>query len=211
LNEPGPLRSNTVFAFSLCLFGSVAQSAALTVLIPPTIPGTISILRDLLFIYIALGVITFVYWLVHTPDYTAINRPPLGIQLMTLQIAILGLVFVIEGIVLLLLPVAGIVGIVLAGLGIGFFKLAKGLIDGDVWALEIMLVVTAIGIIAGIVLGLVVSQLSFGIPLLSLFQLWYLRRPNVAKFFDVESTYPRSSYGLKEAGRELARISEGSI
>lgn len=181
------MRSNTVFVLSLTLFGEVIQFSALTTLIPPTVPGTIENIRDFLFVYVALGIIAFAYWLIHRPDYAIMDQKPLGIALLVLQNAVLGLVLVIEGILLLFLPVLGIIGVASAGIGIGLFKLAKGLFDGEFWALEIMFVLTVIGIISGIVIGFVVSPYGFGIPLPSLFQLWYLRRPNVSKFFETHS------------------------
>lgn len=201
------MRSNTVFLFSLTCFGEVAQASLLEVLIPPTIPGSVDTLRVFLGGYTALGVIGFIYWLVNKPDYRAIHDRPLGITLMMFQVAVLGVGFLIEGVLWLFLPVIGIVGVVLAGLGIGFFKLAKGIADGDVWALEIMFVLTVVGIIAGIILGLAFSQFYFGVPLISLFQLWYLRRRNVSNFFGLGST-DMSSQRLQELGRDLARFDD---
>ena len=199
------LRSNTVFVLSLCLFGEVIQYSALTMLNPPTIPGTTETIRGLLVVYIALGVIAFGYRFVNQPDYTALSQKPLGIALMMVQNAILGVGFVIEGLILLFLPVPGITGIVLAAIGIGFFKLAKGLSDGHAWALEVMLVLTVIGILGGVVVGIIVSQLGFGIPILSLFQLWYLRRSNVADFFNIDSL-AKSSQQMQELARRVARF-----
>jgi len=69
----------------------------------------------------------------------------------------------------------------------------------------LLLALTLIGIVAGVVLGIIVSQQSFGIPLLSLFQLWYLRRQNVLSYFDMESS-ARSSQEIQEFARKLTRI-----
>ena len=93
---------------------------------------------------------------------------------MVFENAVLGLGFFIEGLVLLFLPILGIVRVAFSGLGVGFIMLAKGLLDGKLWALQVMLALTLIGMVTGVVLGIIVSQQSFGIPLLSLFQLWYL-------------------------------------
>ena len=203
--ESDLLRSNTVFLLSLTMFVGVLQDWTLTRFIPPTVPGTIDNARVILVIYIALGVIAFAYWLVNKPDYTTLSRRPLGIELMVLENAVLGLGFFIEGLVLLFLPILGIVGVAFLGLGVGFIMLAKGLLDGKLWALQVMLALTLIGIVAGVVLGIIVSQLSFGIPLLSLFQLWYLRRQNVLSYFDMESS-ARSSQEIQEFARKLTRI-----
>jgi hypothetical protein len=101
--------------------------------------------------------------------------------------------------------VLGIFGVVFAGLGIGFIMLAKGLLDGELWALQIMLILTLIGTVAGVVVGIIVSRQSLGIPLLSLFQLWYLRRQNVSNYFQIDSS-AKSSQHLQEHARELARF-----
>jgi hypothetical protein len=188
------------------MFVGVLQDWTLTRFIPPTVPGTIDNARDILVIYIALGVIAFAYWLVNKPDYTTLSRRPLGIELMVLENAVLGLGFFIEGLVLLFLPILGIVGVAFSGLGVGLIMLAKGLLDGKLWALQVMLALTLIGMVAGVVLGIIVSQQSFGIPLLSLFQLWYLRRQNVLSYFEIESS-AKSSQEIPELARKLTRIS----
>lgn len=206
LRESDLLRSNTVFLLSLTMFVGVLQDWTLTRFIPPTVPGTIDNARDILVIYIALGVIAFAYWLVNKPDYTTLSRRPLGIELMVLENAVLGLGFFIEGLVLLFLPILGIVGVAFSGLGVGFIMLAKGLLDGKLWALQVMLALTLIGMVVGVVLGIIVSQQSFGIPLLSLFQLWYLRRQNVLSYFEIESS-AKSSQEIPELARKLTRIS----
>ena len=179
--------------------------SALSILTPPTVPGTTKSIQDLLIIYIALGVIAFGYWFIKKPDYTARSQKPLGIALLVVQNVILGLGFVIEGLLLLFLPVPGIIGVVFAGIGIGFFKLSKGLWDAHAWALEVMLVLTVIGILVGIVVGIITSQLGFGIPILSFFQLWYLRRPNVGDFFNIDSL-TKSSQQMQELARRVARF-----
>ena len=100
---------------------------------------------------------------------------------------------VLVGLLLLFLPVVGLLGLFAGGIGLGFLFLAKGLWNGKGWSLEIIFVLTAIGIIAAVVFLLLYGT---GAPILAAYQLWYLGRPHIRNFFDtIDRTTP--SWGYK--------------
>ena len=179
------------------MFSQVVQYWGLTRLFPPTVPGTIDNVRDIQIIDLAIGAIALIYWLVNKPDY-ALSQKPLGVIFLAAQNALLGVAFVLEGVFLLFVPVLGIIGVGIAGCGLGLCWLSKGLFEGEDWALTVMIVITIIGILAGVAAWLIISPLALGIPVLSLFQLWYLLRPNVSRFFQQESGYSSQSSPMRQ-------------
>ena len=168
-----PRRSSIVLLFSLSSFGSAAINVLLTIFALPLIPRAADALRFSSVIDASIGFIALVYWFVDRPNYATRSRP-FGVTLLGVEIILVGVIWISAGVFLLFLPVIGIIGLIIAGLGLAFFKLGKGLWDGKKWSHEIMLVLSAVGIIVSVVLGN---------PILAVYQLWYLRRPHVSNYF----------------------------
>jgi len=174
----GPRRSSTVLLLSLSAFGSAALNLLPGIFAIPSIPGAADALRFNVVIGATIGLVALVYWFVNKPDYATRSRP-FGVTFLAVETILIGLVSISEGVFLLFMPVVGIIGVIIAGLGLGFFKLGKGLWDGKEWSREIMLVLSAIGIIISFVLEFA----GLGNPILAIYQLWYLRRPYAANYF----------------------------
>ena len=171
-------RPSTVLLLSLSSFGSAALNFLLTIFAVPSIPGAPNALRFNVVIDATVGSIALIYWVVEKPNYATRSRP-LGVTFLAVETILVGLISISAGIFLLFLPVIGIIGLIIAGLGLAFFKLGKGLWEGKEWSREIMLVLSAIGVISSVVL----EFRGAGNPILAIYQLWYLRRPHVSNYF----------------------------
>ncbi len=136
----------------------------------------------------ALAIISLAYWGIAQPREPMSTRP-LGITILAVENLIGGLILGLAGILLLLLPVLGIIGAGAVVVGVGLVYLGRGLWNGREWALTVETVVTVIAIISGF------AAVAFhqGNPTLAIFQLWYLRRPNVEEFFQDTTTMRSSS------------------
>jgi len=175
------LRSTVVFLLSLCFYASAMVNALFAVLAASSISLDLVSLEIGVVLDIVAGSLALIYWSYHKPDYVA-NARPLGVSITAVESGLIGIILVVEAIILLFLPVVGILGVLVGAVGVGFFKLGKGLWDGKGWAQEIMMLLSVIGIIVSLVL----LPRGEGNPILSLFQLWYLRRPHVSQFFGGE-------------------------
>lgn len=194
----GPRRSRTVLLLSLSAFGSAALNLLPAIFTIPNIPGAADALRFDVVIDATIGLVALAYWFVDKPNYATRSRP-FGVTLLAVETILVGLVSISEGVFLLFLPVIGIIGVIIAGFGLVFFKLGKGLWDGKEWSREIMLVLSALAIIISFVLEFA----ALGNPILAIYQLWYLRRPYVANYFRLayavtpevskESVFPEDS------------------
>ena len=104
---------------------------------------------------------------------------PLGVTLIAILTVIGGLIFLSSGLVLLIVGI----GIVLLALGIAFLVMAYGLWKGKGWAWTITLILSVIGIIAGIA-SIAVGNIGaiFSI-IIDAVVIYYLYRPNVKAFF----------------------------
>jgi len=173
-----PPRSSTVLLLSLSAFGSAALNLLPGIFAIPGIPGAADALRFNVVIGATIGLVALVYGFVNKPNYATRSRP-FGVTFLAVETILVGLVSISEGVFLLFMPVVGIIGVIIAGFGLGFFKLGKGLWDGKEWSREIMLILSAIGIIISFVLEFA----GLGNPILVIYQLWYLRRPYVANYF----------------------------
>jgi hypothetical protein len=129
----------------------------------------------------AAGIISLAYWGLARPQDLSGNRP-LGIAILAAENMILGIILALTGVVLLFLPVFGVVGVAIAGVGVGLAYLGRGLWNGREWALTIETIVSVVQIISAF------AALAFrlGNPTLAIFQLWYLKRPNVQEFFEMQ-------------------------
>lgn len=136
------------------------------------------------------GFISIFYWFIDKPDYSS-GRRPLGLTLLAIENVLVGLALGVEAILLLLLPVIGLVGVIVGGIGLGIIWLGKGLWEGNDVALMITIWLSAIGIVVGL-FGFV---FGLGVPILAFYQLWYLRRPYVTGFFYQEEI-PEHPAGL---------------
>src|SRR5436853_766415 len=172
-------RSRVVFLLSLSFFGSALLSFLFSILSPPAIVVRLSSIQLTVILYVAAGIATLAYWAVWRPDYSTAERP-LGITIFALGCGLGGLILAVEGLLLFFLPIVGLVGVLAGGIGLGFIFLAKGLWTGKGWSLETMLVIAVIGVVAGIVLFLLYGT---GAPIVMAYQLWYLRRPHLHRFF----------------------------
>lgn len=129
---------------------------------------------------IVSGVIPLVYAMFRREEHVAGARP-LGITILGVEDLIAGVLLGSLGIVLLFLPIAGIIGVALIAVGAGIGYLGKALLNGDGWAKTVQTVLTFFGIVLGFV-GLAFHTWN---PVLAIFQIWYLRRPNVLEFFEM--------------------------
>lgn len=168
------MKSKTTFYLGLSLLSTAGANALQGIF--QTSYGAIrefSIVLNLVAGFIVLG-----YWLIERPDYTG-NERPLGVKILAIENILVGIAVGIEGLLLLLLPIIGLIGVIVVGLGVGFVWLGKGLWEGNTLALAITIWFSAIGILVGFV-GFV---FGLGVPILAFYQLWYLRRLNVTSFF----------------------------
>jgi hypothetical protein len=187
-----PSRSSVVFFLSLSFFGSAMLSYLLGLVFPPATVEELNSVQVTVILDVAAGIITLSYWAIWKPDYLTADRP-LGITILAIGIALGGLFLVAAGLLIFFLPVFGIIGVLAGGIGIGFLFLARGLWTGKEWSLEIMFVITAIGMIISIVFLLFYRT---GTPILAAYQLWYLGRPHIRDFFGtLDKTTP--SWGYK--------------
>lgn len=170
--QPTP-RNNTTLALSTAFFISAA--------IDFTISGSTGTITAI--VEAAAGIISLAYWGVARPQNPRGNRP-FGIAILGAENLILGIILAITGVVLLFLPIIGIVGAAITAVGIGLAYLGKGLWNGREWALTVETIVTVIQIISAF------AALAFrlGNPTLTIFQLWYIRRPFVQEFFETQDS-----------------------
>jgi hypothetical protein len=178
--ERNPARSNTVFLLAVSLFASAILASTIGLVTTPGIGlGGLGTVQFTAVFYLAAGIIVFLYWLWDRPDYSTSARP-LGVILIAIEIGLTGAVLVVAAVILLLLPIIGIIGVAIGAVGAGSLLEAKGLLDGKEWAVIIILLLTVLGIISGAV---VLALYGAGAPLVSVYQLWYLRRPQARRFF----------------------------
>src|SRR6266567_8519255 len=190
-------RSNTVLLLAISLLATAGQDA-LSIAIGFPNPG---VLDYSIALYSILCLLAFAYWAVAKPDYSLSSRP-FGITLLAIQTGVIGLVLVFEGLVLLLLPIIGLAGVIIGGLGLGFLWIAKKQLEGVEVGRTIALFQSLLGIFASPI------AILYGLfaPILALFQFWYLRRPYVKDFF----------YGnlrpaiTAELGQERSRLRKGA-
>lgn len=174
----GIRRASTALLLSLGAFGSAVLDILLTILAPPSIPIAADAVRFSAAIDATIGVVALVYWFFDKPNYATRSRP-FGVTLLAVETTLVGLLSISEGVILLFLPVIGIIGVIIVGLGLAFFKLGKGLWDGKEWSREIMLALSGIGVI----ISLALEFRGVGNPILAIYQLWYLRRLHVSNYF----------------------------
>jgi uncharacterized membrane protein HdeD (DUF308 family) len=107
------------------------------------------------------------------------NRP-LGVTIIAILLVIAGIISFVSGLILLII----LVGIVFLALGIAYFVMAYGLWKGRGWAWTISLILSWIGIIAGIVY-IIQDNLGGGIVniIINGVIIYYLTRANVKAFF----------------------------
>jgi uncharacterized membrane protein (DUF2068 family) len=104
---------------------------------------------------------------------------PLGVTVIAILTVIGGIIFLASGLVLLIIGI----GIILLALGIAYLVMAYGLWKGRRWAWTITLIVSAIGIIVGIV-SIIFDNLGGIITIIiNAVVIYYLYRPNVKAFF----------------------------
>jgi hypothetical protein len=175
------LRSDTVFLLSICLFAEAIIDSLIGIVTHPTSATVLFSLEAEVILNIMVGIGAVFYWFSSRPDYSVRARP-LGISILAATAFLTAVALVIEGLALLLLPIIGLLGLFVAGLGFGFYKLGRGIWDGTYWARQVMLVLTAIGIVVSLLL--LPFYPNYGAPLLALFQFWYLRRPHVKDYFN---------------------------
>lgn len=105
---------------------------------------------------------------------------PLGVTIIAILLILGGLLWLVSGLILLII----LVGIVFLALGIAYLVMAYGLLKGRGWAWTISLILSAIGIVAGIYY---ITQNNIGGAIVSLIIngviIYYLYRPNVKAFF----------------------------
>ena len=185
-----PSRSSVVFFLSLSFLGSAVMSFLFGSLSPfvTNAAGRFSIQATIV-LDVVVCVVTLIYWVSSRPDYST-NGRPLGITILALGTGMVGLVLIGEGLLLLFLPIVGLYGVVVGGIGLGSFFLARGLLIGKRWSLDVMSFLTAISIIIGIFL---LVLYGIGSPVLAASQFWYLRRPHLRRFF-YDSVYLTPSY-----------------
>ena len=190
-------RSNTVLLLAISLLATAGQDALFIAIGFPN-PG---VLDYSIALYSILGLLASAYWAVAKPDYSPSSRP-LGITLLAIQTGIVGLVLLFEGLVLLLLPVIGLAGVVIGGLGICFLWIAKKQLEG----MEIGRTIALLQSLLGIIASPIAILYGLSAPVLALFQFWYLRRPYVKDFFYGE-LQPEITAKL---GQERSRPSKGA-
>ncbi len=130
-----------------------------------------------------------VYWFLVRPVYAREDRP-VGVSILAIENFIAGTVLLVESFIILLNPVIGIIGVIVGTLGALSLWLGRGLADGRELALRVQLFLTLAGIafgLAGLVVGLLVFGLVYGLPIGGLYQVWYLRQSYVRDFFRWES------------------------
>jgi uncharacterized membrane protein HdeD (DUF308 family) len=104
---------------------------------------------------------------------------PLGVTIIAALTIIGGIIFLANGLVLLIIGI----GIILLALGIAYMVMAYGLWKGRGWAWTITLILSAIGIVVALVsiaagnVAAIVNIIIHGIVI------YYLYRPNVKTFF----------------------------
>jgi hypothetical protein len=197
------LRSSIVFLLSICLFAEAIINSLVGIVTRPSTATVLYTLEAEVVIDIIAGIGAVLYWFSSKPDYSASVRP-LGVTLIAAFIVLSGVLLVGEGLVLLLLPIIGLLGVAIGALGVGFFKLGKDLWDGKEWALQVMQVLSVIGIIVS--LALLPFYPNYGAPILALFQFWYLRRPHVHNYFqqyDLKNSIGGSSGFTRVLGQSL--------
>ena len=105
---------------------------------------------------------------------------PLGVTIIAILLILGGLVWLVSGLILLII----LVGIVFLALGIAYLVMAYGLLKGRGWAWTISLILSGIGIVAGIYH---ITQNNLGGAIVSFIInvviIYYLYRPNVKAFF----------------------------
>jgi hypothetical protein len=175
------LRSSIAFLLSISLFAEAIIDSLVGIVTHPSTATVLFSLEAEVVIDIIFGICVVLYWLSSRPDYSIRSRP-LGVSILAATVFLTAVALFIEGLVLLLLPIIGLLGLLVGALGFGFYKLGRGLWDGKDWAREVMLVLTAIGIIVSILL--LPFYPNYGAPIPALFQFWYLRRPHVKDYFN---------------------------
>jgi uncharacterized membrane protein (DUF2068 family) len=108
------------------------------------------------------------------------KRRPLGVTIIAILLILGGLIWLVSGLILLII----LVGIVFLALGIAYLVMAYGLLKGRGWAWTISLILSGIGVIAGIYH---IAQNNLGGGIVSIIIngviIYYLYRPNVKAFF----------------------------
>ncbi len=190
-------RSNTVLLLAISLLATAGQDALFIAFGFPN-PG---VLDYSITLYGILGLLAFAYWSVAKPDYSLSSRP-FGITLLAIQTGIVGLFLVFEGLVLLLLPVIGLAGVIIGGLGLGFLWIAKKQLEG----MEIGRTIALLQSLLGIIASPIAILYGLSAPILAMFQFWYLRRPYVKDFFYGELRPAITA----ELGQEQSRPRKGA-